>query len=449
MENSKNFNINIDNYSFGELLNILSIQIMPDSTSEEITKQIEASADHNIEIFQGLKKPEIADFFKNVKIKLIGDNKLSTNSENVITYKNLYNPISQNAISSDGDPYNQNSGAGNAINRKTVTKLLNIDTRFRKNYEKTIATDYLMDMPAINNVIEMTLSDLELPSTSYPLTASYQNNYFWIRTIDTNDVEHFYYIVLKEGNYYFISVINILNNIFLNLSLDIYIDIDLDYGNTGGIGEGTGITYLGVINDPSNNTINEIRTFEIKFNGPCIPGQTDSKEYTNETINGVDINKFYYSENTIDYKQLFGWMIGFRRSLYKEPSVDPILSSKISPIDYRVYYKSESIIDFSGPKYLYLILNDYNQSVNANFLTLSSNGMLPDNIMARISQKGQLFSIQSQNDFSVYSEPRYYYGPVNLSKLRVQLIDEYHRPVNLHNKDFSFTLRITTIYSIT
>jgi hypothetical protein len=75
--------------------------------------------------------------------------------------------------------------------------------------------------------------------------------------------------------------------------------------------------------------------------------------------------------------------------------------------------------------------------------------MLPDNIIARISQKGQLFSIQSQNDFSVYSEPRYYYGPVNINKLNIQLIDEYGRPVDLHNKDFSFTLRLTTIYSIT
>jgi hypothetical protein len=94
-------------------------------------------------------------------------------------------------------------------------------------------------------------------------------------------------------------------------------------------------------------------------------------------------------------------------------------------------------------------VDDFNKSMNINFLTASAKGLLSDNIIARISQKGQLFSIQSQNDFSVYAEPRYYYGPVNISKIQVKIIDEYGRIVDLNNKDFSFTLRLTTIYSVT
>ena len=157
-------------------------------------------------------------------------------------------------------------------------------------------------------------------------------------------------------------------------------------------------------------------------------------------MNGIPIDKFYYIDNTIDYKQLFGWIIGYRKPNYKDPIIDNYSA---------MYFTSESIIDLSGPKYLFLIVNDFNNSVNVNFLNLSEKGMLPDNIIARISQKGQLFSIQSQNDFGVYSEPRYYYGPVNINKLNIQLIDEYGRPIDLHYKDFSFTLRLTTIYSIT
>jgi hypothetical protein len=149
----------------------------------------------------------------------------------------------------------------------------------------------------------------------------------------------------------------------------------------------------------------------------------------------------YNIESTLDYKQLFGWIIGYRQPDYKNATIDPVTL--------QMYYKSESVLDLSGPKYLFLIVDDFNKSMNINFLTASVKGLLADNIIARISQKGQLFSIQSQNDFSVYSEPRYYYGPVNISKLQVKLIDEYGRLVDLNNKDFSFTLRLTTVYSVT
>ena len=433
------FNINIENYSFTELLNILSIQITPESQYEDVKLQINASADNYVKIFQGLKKPEMVDFFNQVKNKLIGESELSTNSKNIITYKNLYNPLSQNVVTNGDAMFNQNNGAGNPINRKTVSKLLNVDSRFRSNYLTTNSTNYLMDMTPINNVIEMTLCDLELPSTYYPISVMYQNNYFWIHTIDTNDEHHYYYIVVDEGNYYFQTLLTIINRIFSDLSLHLSIISILDYNNIGGIGEGTGLTQIGVLTAENIQSSN-IHTFEINFNGPYLPDQPFSQNYTNDSINGISIDKFYSIKNTIDYKQLFGWILGFRKPMYTGTTINN---------DSSLYYTSESIIDLSGPKYLFLIVNDFNHSVNVNFLNLSDNGMLADNIIARISQKGQIFSIQSQNDFSIYSEPRYYYGPVKINKLNIQIIDEYGRQIDLHNKDFSFTLKLTTIYSIT
>jgi len=437
------FNMNIENYTFNDLLGMLSVELTPDSKYDDIIKQIDKSVDAYVKIFQGLNKPEMVEFFNQVKNKLIGNNKLSTTSQNVLTYKNLYNPIGENFITQGEETYNQNSGAGNAINRKTVTKLLNIDSRFRSNYEISTSTNYLMDMPyTINNAIEMTLCDLELPSTSYPLAVSYQNNYFWIRTVDVSDIENFYYIVLPEGNYYYQTILSDINLIFNELSLNLSIVVDLDYNNIGGIGEGTGLTTIGVItqaNIDNNIGYNAITTFELNFNGQFLPDQHISQNYTNQTINGADVKEFYYTPSSIDYKQLFGWIIGYRKALY---------TKAIATSESTIFYKSESIIDLSGPKYLFLIVDDFNKSVNVNFLTLSTRGMLKDNIIARISQKGQCFSIQSQNDFSVYAETRYYYGPVNISKLNIKIIDEFGRPLDLHSKDFSFTLRITTLYSI-
>jgi hypothetical protein len=72
---------------------------------------------------------------------------------------------------------------------------------------------------------------------------------------------------------------------------------------------------------------------------------------------------------------------------------------------------------------------------------------IESNTIARISLKSPPFNIQTQNDFSVYTEPRYYFGPVTISKFNISLRDEYKRIIDLNKNDISFTLRLTIIYS--
>ena len=443
---SVDFNINIADYTIDELFKLLSIDITHNSSYDDIKTQVEKSTDEYIKQFQILQKEDIVNFFMQVKQSLIGENNpnsLSTSAQTVIIHENLFNPSKSNIVTHGGEMYNQNNGAGNPIHRKTISKLLNIDSRFRPNYLSSSTTDYLIDLPyPLNNVIEMTLCDLELPSTFYPISASYQNNFFWIRTVDLANIERFFYIVIPDGNYYFETLIKNINNIFANLKLNLTIFFDLNYNNIGGVGEGTGLTKIGLItqNDISLNSISSgIKSFEINFNGSLIPNELSRGPYSSG-YSTVKFSEYYYTPTSLDYKQLFGWILGYR---------EPFYSNVVEDQYGYLYYKSESVIDLSGPKYLFLIIDDFNKSMNINFLTASVKGLLSDNIIARISQKGQLFSIQSQNDFSVYSEPRYYYGPVNINKLQIKLIDEYGRLVDLNNKDFSFTLRLTTIYSVT
>jgi hypothetical protein len=446
-ESGVDFNINIADYTIDELFKLLSIDITTNSSYDDIKTQVETSIQKYIKQFQALQKPEIVNFFTQVKESLIGEKEqktLSTTAQTVIMHDNLFNPNKSNIVNIGGDMYNQNNGAGNPIHRKSISKLLNIDSRFRPNYLSTSTTDYLIDLPyQINNVIEMTLCDLELPSTFYPISASYENNYFWIRTVDVADIERFFYIVIPDGNYYFETLIKNINSIFVNLKLNLTIVFDLNYNNIGGVGEGTGLTSIGIItqNDISrNNVTSGIKSFDLNFNGSLIPNEKSIGPYNTPNYLKNNFSQYYYTPNPLDYKQLFGWILGYREPLYK---------NTVEDLYGYVYYKSESVLDLSGPKYLFLIIDDFNKSMNINFLTSSVKGLLKDNIIARISQKGQLFSIQSQNDFSVYSEPRYYYGPVNINKLQIKLIDEYGRIVDLNNKDFSFTLRLTTIYSVT
>ena len=125
-----------------------------------------------------------------------------------------------------------------------------------------------------------------------------------------------------------------------------------------------------------------------------------------------------------------GWMLGYKKKYYNKSTS----------------HTSEGLLEILGPRYVYFILEDFNTSVNVNFFTNNEDTLLNSNVLARISLKGSSFSIQSQTDFSVYTQPRFYYGPVNIDKLKINVIDEYGRRINLNGSDWAFTISLTVIY---
>jgi hypothetical protein len=448
------FNMDVNSYKLEELFQLLDIKITQDTDTDGLKTLIKMNSDKMINEFTLLEKPTIADFFRNVKSLLIGDSTnstLTTSQKTLIEYDNGYTPFTSEKHmknTESTDMFDSNNGAGNPIHRKTVTKLLNVDSRFRPNYHNTMSTDYYIDLPyPINNVIEMKLSDLELPTTYYPISSANQNNYFWIATyteeqLINNDPDIYYYHV-NDGNYYFDNLITDINSYLKKINtnstlnglftpLPLSMTFDLNYNNLGGVGNGTGIVSFGILpsspEDISLNLFSQIVQIDLNFNCPSLAGATKSTRVVDPGSKSL-----YYDTTIIPIEQRFGWMIGFRQPYYSGA----------------IYYKSESILDVLGPRYLFLIVNDFNKSNNVNYLTASKVGMLPDNIIARLSLKGAAFNIQSQNDFSVYSEPRYYYGPVNITKLEVKIVDEFGRTIDLNSNDFSFTLKMTTIYSAT
>jgi hypothetical protein len=49
----------------------------------------------------------------------------------------------------------------------------------------------------------------------------------------------------------------------------------------------------------------------------------------------------------------------------------------------------------------------------------------------------------SFSNICLITTPREYYGPVNIEKMQIQMLDEYGRIINLNNMDFSFCLTFT------
>ena len=111
-------------------------------------------------------------------------------------------------------------------------------------------------------------------------------------------------------------------------------------------------------------------------------------------------------------------------------------------------YPSEGVINLLGPRYIYLVIDDFNNSVSDGFYGAFTSSILNKNILARISLQGSVFNFISQNNFNLITTPRQYFGPVDIQKLQVQLLDEYGRILDLNNMDYSFCLSFQTIYDL-
>ena len=344
--------------------------------------------------------------------------------------------------------FNGNNGAGNPIHRKTVTKLFNIDSRFRDNYTTTSSTNFTVQLNIEQkNVIEMKLCDLEIPTTFYPISTLLGNNYMWIKFIKDKDDDiknKYLYVFIPDGNYYFEDLLAYINGINCLKKIDnntnASIKIDLNYNNGGGVGTGTGKVQFGIFTaaDISNNlTSNNYTSIELNFNGSMLYDPNTSMLLKSSVIMNINEMISIYGGNryaqisNINVQNNFGWILGFKQKFYSG-SID---------------YIAEGVMDILGPRYLFLVIDDgISSSVNTNFFAAAGKG-IDSNTIARISLKSPPFNIQTQNDFSVYTEPRYYFGPVTISKFNISLRDEYNRIIDLNKNDMSFTLRLTIVYS--
>jgi hypothetical protein len=437
MEDS--INMNLSDYTLDELFALFDITIKADTSYETLKSQIEESAEKYTTLFKN--NPRLVTFFERAKNYLLKNNTPVNDSLVIETAHSFQSGVIKQNSEGSTDMYDSNNGAGNPIHRKTVTKLFNIDSRFRKDYNTSSSTDFSMDLQnPQSHIIELKLCDLELPTTYYPISAANGNNYMWIKAhVGVIDTDIYNYIHIPDGNYYFDNLITYINGSagFSSVKLartPMSIKFDLNYNNAGGVGTGTGKIQLGIFTqlDLSANELSQVDLVELNFGGLPIDVTESVSMTLDEMILKYGSNK-YSQKNNINLQLTFGWMLGFREFIY---------TNGISHI-------SESVMDIIGPRYLYLVINDGNDSnTNSNFFSATGSG-LPSDTIARISLKGAAFNIQTQNDFSVYTEPRYYFGPVTISKLRVRLMDEYQRVVDLNKNDISFTLRMIVVYSAT
>ena len=73
-----------------------------------------------------------------------------------------------------------------------------------------------------------------------------------------------------------------------------------------------------------------------------------------------------------------------------------------------------------------------------------------DNILARISLAPLLSTVSNGTSLADQFNPgdfvRNYFGPVDIEKLRVTIVDEFGRVINLNNMDLSLAFTFVCLY---
>ena len=310
-------------------------------------------------------------------------------------------------------------GKLNQLNARVITKSANIDTRFRDNLYETQSSDFLLQMPVkFNKVVSMSLSSLELPISFYGISSSLGNNYLYLEVTytDLNDSEktntESRVFIIPDGNYYPADLINTINILLTNKiedgnlvsSTDIFSNIVFTYDLTES-GSGTGKVTV----SPSRSNERLITNINLDFTRN-IHGNVDKTEVSTK----------------------IGWNLGFIQKIYQGA----------------ISYTADTVIEPNGLRYVYLAVDDYANSANNQFINVFNNSIMSPNILARISVKGAYFSTIVENDLNIVTEPRRYFGPVDIQRLRIRLFDEHGRILPMNNSNFSFCLDFKLMYDL-
>ena len=343
--------------------------------------------------------------YKDLSTKTRAESELITRPERVFAYSN---------------PSEYFPGQLNPLDTRTTTKHVSIDTRFRDNYTTTHASDFMIQLPSkLNKVVSMQLSSIEFPITYYSVSAKYGNNFLYLyadtQYYDGGPIAQFEKVVIvPDGNYCatdLLAKINVLlapvdasGNLINTTSVFSYIKLTLD------------------INDNSSGS------------GKVTIGP-NSKYLLSNIVNSIGLDftksiKCCVDDSSITTK--IGWNLGFNKSKYFGSNL----------------YTSDTVIDMSIMRYAYLGVDDYQRSGNTLFFNAFHDRHINENVLARIAMQSNSFAVLMANNLGLVTEPRKYFGPVDIQRLRIQLFDDHGRPLDINNANYSFVLTFKLVYDL-
>jgi hypothetical protein len=138
-----------------------------------------------------------------------------------------------------------------------------------------------------------------------------------------------------------------------------------------------------------------------------------------------------------------GWQLGFRAGTYRAGPLSKSASSIIS----------EGVCMPTGPRYAFISIDDGQKNTGTSLISAFSRSTMDKNIISR-------FNIAHAMDDAACYKPssdaglsnqlnrtRDYFGPVDIQRLHIRILDEYGRILDLNHMDWSMTLTFDSMYS--
>jgi hypothetical protein len=475
---------NIDNYMISELFDILDLDEntattinVIDATNEYINEIennssiTETRKDAMVEFFEAIRD-NLVFFIENDRddddkaepIDLVGQNISEKNIVSNWEDSHIWESTGDGVVLDKGhnemkdkivDVPNMRTtsifkGLLNPSMKDTVTRIINVDSQYRQFVaanEYKNSCDFTIDLSEpLVNVLSIRCYSVQIPYSWYVFDEETSTNFFWID--DTK-------ITIESGNYFTIA--------------DLVIEINEK------------ITAAG---------INDVSFTSIKQSGKVKFTQSITRTIT-----------FYDVSRAVEQKKntTMGWIMGFRTDEYSGQVLTEVTG--------------EALADLYGTKYVYIYLDEFSSNrVNNSIVNMSDmpNEMsrhmsaIPRDLDMMTNADGaivvrqenprrntnnqrfamnRIFEAQSnktsypystapattniltlipikKNGFpvgeaiiefggSLQSSERVYFGPVNITRMRVKLLDDKGRVMNLNGNDWSFSFLCDTLYKRT
>ena len=299
-------------------------------------------------------------------------------------------------------------GKLNPIDTRILKQALSIDTRLYTQSKSN--SEYILSLPnKITKVVSLECVSFEITSQSlFNISASLGNNKI-IMTIHTdaeimnesdtsnqpNQKAYVHTYIVPDRHYTVDALLDTLNAISKTL-------------------DDTPFVLLEWKQDPLES-------------GKSIVGlnENEFRQYT-ETITHMTMSLY---ETKVESQNTFtslGYLLGFTENVYKNKT------SYLSNIPANIH---------AALPYFYLSIEDYQNRSNISFPPAFSQMSMSSSQLARISLNHQT------NKVSMVSIPRKYFGPIDITRLQIRLMDPYGKNVNIHT-NFSFCLSFDTLYDL-
>lgn len=437
---SSNFDLDINNYSFDDLLNFFKLN--QDYNINDIERKVGDMVndilytDTDLSHTKQKYKLDIVDFIKEAKVVLMSTYHDIQNEIEITKVKNLkkennvgkiINPLAahpalqrQTILNDDINPYRHNRNKSVYV----------FNTASRLNFFKTISTNCTFELPLkLKNVISISLASVQLPNVMLTFSSERQTNQLYIFEDYTNANT---IIKIPDGNYSRINVTSPIVEAFTTFipSMRETLEKEINtYFNT----IGTPLDRFKVYIDPSTNktTIsNTTYTFSMNIVKKDPYDLNICNSYGQGNIDNIDEKE---QIKPATFMATLGYLLGYRKVKYSGANS----------------YTSEGTFNNKYSSYLYFTLDDHTGSQTiTNTYGILQDSLIDENVLGLIPLDIAPFEILFDNNSNFIYKKRDYYGPVDISKISIKLLNQAGSIVNLLQDEFSFSLQVTSIYDV-